>query len=227
MIVFVLVLVNEWVIIFVLVFILVHEYITGFQRWLLVQEVTGRQEARPRRRCCSVNGVAGVNELVASKAHQTPAFYICTWLASTMISWDALICLTACFHRTDPRFMEIMVVFTPSERSAVVTGWRLHCQFLGAKALPHLEFHRQVTLTLIKCPNYDRKQLRGGPQDSLPATVPCDGDGHIRIAFVRKIPEWCASSVRPGCISWQRRRRTGPHVANIFNSWNTAIFNVQ
>jgi len=25
----------------------------GFQRWFPVQEVTGRPEARPRRRCCS------------------------------------------------------------------------------------------------------------------------------------------------------------------------------
>jgi hypothetical protein len=64
--------------------------------------------------------------------------------------------------------------------AAVVAGWRLHCLVLGAKALSHLEFGRQVTLTLIKSPNYDRTQLGGGPQGSLPVTVQYDGDGHIR-----------------------------------------------
>jgi hypothetical protein len=34
--------------------------------------------------------------------------------------------------------------------AAVVAGWHLHCQVLGAKALSHLEFRRQVTLTLIR-----------------------------------------------------------------------------
>jgi len=66
--------------------------------------------------------------------------------------------------------------------AAVVAGWLLHCPVFGAKALSHLEFRRQVTLTLIKVETiYDRRQLGGGPQGSLPVTVQYDGDGHMRV----------------------------------------------
>lgn len=92
--------------------------------------------------------------------------------------------------------------------AAVVAGWRLHCQVSGASALSHLEFRRQVTLTLIKSPNYARAQLGGGPQGPLPATVQYDGHGHIRAPCDQGRCRVCQKNTRVMCLKCNARLHT-------------------
>lgn len=92
--------------------------------------------------------------------------------------------------------------------AAVVAGWRLHCYIFGTKALSHLEFRRQVALTLIKSSNYERTQLGGGPQGSLPVTVQYDGDGHIRAPCDQGRCRVCQKNTGIMCIKCKARLHT-------------------
>ena len=92
--------------------------------------------------------------------------------------------------------------------AAVVAAWRLHCHIFGDKAMSHLEFRRQVTLTLIKSPNYDRTKLGGGPQGTLPATVQHDGDGHIRVPCDQGRCRVCQKNTRIMCLKCKARLHT-------------------
>jgi len=91
---------------------------------------------------------------------------------------------------------------------AVVAGWRLHCQIFGPRALSHLEFRRQVTLALIKSPNYTRTQLGGGPQGKQPATVQYDGEGHIRAPCDQGRCRVCQKNTRIMCLKCKARLHT-------------------
>jgi len=78
---------------------------------------------------------------------------------------------------------------------AVVSGW-------------HLEFRRQVTLALIKSPNYTCTQLGGGPQGSQPATVQYDGQGHIRTPCDQGCCHVCHKNTRIMCLKCKARLHT-------------------
>jgi len=107
--------------------------------------------------------------------------------------------------------------------AAVVAGWRLHCHIMGAKALSHLEFRRQVTLTLIKSPSYNRTQLGGGPQGSLPVTVQHDGDGHIRVRCDQGRCRVCQKNTRVMCKKCNARLHTdrGKECFTLFHTQKT------
>lgn len=92
--------------------------------------------------------------------------------------------------------------------AAVVAAWRLHCQIFGSKALSHLEFRRQVTLTLIKSPNYERTQLGGGPHGSLPVTVQYDGSDHVRVPCDQGRCRVCQKNTRVMCLKCKARLHT-------------------
>ena len=92
---------------------------------------------------------------------------------------------------------------------AIVTECRQCCSCCWlALTLSHLEFRRQVTLTLIKSPNYERYQLGGGPHGSLSVTVQYDGSDHVRVPCYQGRCRVCQKNTRVMCLKCKARLHT-------------------